>query len=72
MNLDKKMIARASIVDSRMNLKLSQESLDRVYLDHQCGTFKIKNALVYQILSKMFMDMGAYIYVKQRKSMQYG
>ena len=62
--LDKEMIARAPIINSRTNLKLSQDSLNRVYLDEQCDTYKIDNALVYQILSKMFMDMDAYVYVK--------
>ena len=28
--------------------------------------------MVYQILSKVFTDMGAYVYVKQRKAMQDG
>ena len=66
------MITKAPIVDSRSDLKLNQETLDRTYLDHPCDTFKINNAMVYQILSKMFMDMDNYIYVKQRKSMQDG
>ena len=51
------MITRAPIINLRTNLKLSQESLDNIYLDHQCDTFKINNALVYKILLKMFMDM---------------
>ena len=34
LNLDAKMIARAPIVNSRLNLKLNQETLDRAYLDH--------------------------------------
>ena len=70
LNLDEKMISRAPIVDLKSNLKLSQEALDRIYLDCQCDTFKIENALVYQILSKVFMDMDAYVKVKQRKKMQ--
>ena len=45
LNLDEDMITRAPIVDAKTNLKLSQESLDRVYLDHQVGTFKIDNVL---------------------------
>ena len=59
LNLDVKMIARVPIIDSKMNLKLSQESLHRVYLDHQCGIFKIDNALMYKILLKLLMGMGA-------------
>ena len=69
LNLNKEVVARAPIVDSRLNLKLNQENLDKAYL-HQCDTFKINNALVYQILSKMFMNKDAYVYVKQRKGMQ--
>ena len=61
------MITRAPIIDSKMNLNLNQETLDRVYHDYQCGTFKIYNALVYHILLKVFTDMDAYVYVKQRK-----
>ena len=70
LRLDEEMITRSPIADSRMNLKLNQEALERVYLDYWCDTFKIDNALVYQILLKMFMDMDAYVYVKQRKEMQ--
>ena len=70
LNLDEEMIARAPIVYSRSNLKLNQETLDRAYLDHQCDTFKIDNALVFQILYKTFTDMDANIYAKQRKGMQ--
>ena len=66
-NLDKEIIARDPIINSRSSLKLSQDSLDRAYLDHQCDTFNIDNALVYQILSNIFMDMDAYVYVKQKK-----
>ena len=61
MSLDKEMIPRALIIDFEMNLKMSQDSLDRVYLDQQCNAFKIVNALVYHILSKIFMDMDAYV-----------
>ena len=34
--------------------------------------FKIENALVYQIFSKVFMDMDAYVHVKQMKNLQDG
>ena len=49
---------------------MSQEALDRAYLDYQCDTFKIDHAMAYQILSKMLLGMDKYVYVKQRKSMQ--
>ena len=51
----------------RLNLKLTQECLDTVYLSEQCDAFKI-NALAYWILSKIVMDTDAYVYVKQEKS----
>ena len=51
---------------------LNHDSLDRVYLGNKCDTFKIDNAMVYQILSKMFTDMDAFVYVKQRKALQDG
>ena len=54
-----------------MNLKFSQDLLDRVYLDHQCDAFKINNALVYQILWKMITNTDAYVYMKQRNRTQY-
>ena len=68
LNLDEKMIAIAPIVDKWSNFKLSQDCLERVYFDYQCDTFKIDNALVYQILLKICMDMDAYVCMKQRKS----
>ena len=67
-NLDKEMIARAPIVDAKSNLKMTQDSLDRAYVSWQCNTFKVVKALVYHILSKIFMDMDAYVYMRQRKS----
>ena len=70
MNLDEEMITRAPIVNSKTNLKLNQESLDRIYLNHQCCTFKTDNALVYQILLKVLMDTDNYVYIKQRKGLQ--
>ena len=72
LNLDEEMITRALIIGGRTNIKLSQDSLDRDYLDYQVDTLKIENAMVYQILLKIFTDMDAYIYAKQRKGMQYG
>ena len=70
LNLEEEMIARAPIFQLRMNLMVNQKSLNRVYLDYQCDIFKIDNALVYQIISKVFTDMDADVYVKQRKRMQ--
>ena len=58
------MVTSASIVNTKTNLKVNQESFDKIYLDHQVDTFKIDNAMVYQILSKAFTDTDAYIYVK--------
>ena len=49
---------------------MTQKTLDRAYLSYQVDTFKIDNALVYQIPSKMFTDMDAYVYMKQRKAME--
>ena len=70
LNLDEEMIARNPIFDLKSNLKLNQETLDTVYLKYQCDTSKIDNALVYQILSKVFTDMGAYVNMIQRKSIK--
>ena len=53
LNLEE-MITRAPIINSRMNVKLSQESLESVYHDHQCDTISCT-------------DMDAYVYRKQRK-----
>ena len=64
LNLDEKMITRAPIVDTRSNLKMSQETLDRVVLSYEVDTFKIDNALLHQIISKVFTYMDAYVYVK--------
>ena len=72
LNLDEDMIAKAPIVDKKSNFDLTQDVLNIAYLDHKSDTFKIDDALVYQTLSKIFMDTEAYVYLKQRKSMQYG
>ena len=56
LNLDKEMITRVPIVDGKLNFKLTQGALDRA-----CNTFKINNALMCQILSKIFMDMNTYL-----------
>ena len=57
-------------MDASSNLRLSQDSLERVYVDHQADTFNVDNAMVYQIFSKMFTDMDAFVYVKQRRGTQ--
>ena len=49
---------------------MTQETLDSAYLSYQVDTFKIYNALVYQILSNVFTDMDTYVYIKQKKGMQ--
>ena len=72
LNLDKEMIARVPIVNEQSNFKLTSDVLDRAYPDYQCDKFTVNNALVYQILSKVFTDMDAYVYMKQRKSTQDG
>ena len=55
-----------------MIAKLTQDSLDRAYFNHQCDTFKINNALVYQIISKIFVGTDAYVYGKQSNTTQDG
>ena len=49
---------------------MSQHTLDRACLSHQADAFKIENTMVYQILFKVFTNMGALVYVKQRRGMQ--
>ena len=53
LSLDKEVITGAPIVALKLNLKMNQEAMDRVYIDHQCDTFMIDNALVYKFLSKV-------------------
>ena len=72
LNIDDEMVNRAPIVDRKSILKLSWDSLDRVYLEYQCDIFKINNALVYQILLKMITDKDACFYVKHRKNTENG
>ena len=72
LKLVEEMIARAPIVDASLNLKMNQNSLDWVYADHQTDTFKVDNEMVYQIFSKMFTDMDALVYVKERSGMKDG
>ena len=49
---------------------MTQECLDSINLSKKGDTFKIDNALLYLILSKIFMDMDAYVHMKQRKNAQ--
>ena len=72
LNLDEEIITRAPIVNTSLTLRLSQDSLDRVYVDDQADTIKVDNAMVYQNFSKMFTDMDAFVYMKQRRGMQDG
>ena len=67
LNLDEEMIVRALIVDTRSNIRLNQNSLDRVYGDHQTETFKVDNMMVYQMFSKMFTDIDAFVYVNREE-----
>ena len=66
-NLDNNMIARAPIIDTKSDLKMTQDGLNKTYVSWQCDTIKVDNALVHQILSKIFMDMDAYVNLQQRK-----
>ena len=68
LNLDGEMLARPPIVGTKSSLKKTQDGIDRAYVDWQCDTFMIDNVLMHHILLKIFTDMDAYIYVKQRKS----
>ena len=51
------MIVRAPIVNSKSNLKMTQKTLDRAYISNEADTFKIDNALVYQILPKVLQTV---------------
>ena len=57
------MIARALTVVAKSNLKLTQKCMDRIYLRWKCDIFKIDNSLVCQILSTIFTNMEAYVYM---------
>ena len=46
---------------------MTQDGLDRAYVDWQCNTFKMDNTLVYHILSMIFIDTDVYVCLKQRK-----
>ena len=70
LDLDKDMINRAPIVNAKSNLRLGQDSMDRIYMDYQTDTFKVENAMVYQVFTKMFIDTDIFVYVKQRRGMQ--
>ena len=56
LNLDKEVIARVPIVNAKSNLKQTQECLDNAHVSWKCDIFKINNALVYHILSKIFIE----------------
>ena len=70
LNLNKEMIGRALIVNTRSNLRLNQDSLDKIYANRQTDTFKVENAMVYKMFSKMFTDINVFVYLKQRRGMQ--
>ena len=65
LNLAEQMIARAPIDETKSNPKQTHDYLNRAYVIWQCDVFKINNALVYYILSKVFMDTEAYVYMKK-------
>ena len=67
LNLDGEMIASAPIINAKSNLKMNQGTMDEAYFSYQVDTFKIDNAMVYQILSKVFTDKVTYLC-----EMQYG
>ena len=54
LNLDEQMIARAPLIDMKLNLKMIQEGLDRAYFSWQCSTFKVNNAFVNHILKDFY------------------
>ena len=55
----KEISIRAHIDDAKSNLMLTEECLYRAYLSKQNDTCKINNALVYQILLKIFRETDA-------------
>ena len=57
---------------SQHKVEQTQECQERVYVSWQYDTFKIDNAFVYHILSKVITDTDAYVYMEQKKSMQDG
>ena len=69
---DEEIISWVCIVNTKLNLKQTQDSQDRAYVIWHCDTFIKDNASVYHILSKFFKDKGIYVLVKQRKSRQDG
>ena len=71
LNLDEEMI-KSHHCWCKVKPQDESESLDRAYFSYQCDTFKINKALVYQFLSKVFMNTDRYVYMKQRKSIQDG
>ena len=67
-NLHKEMIARDLTDDAGSNLQRNKDWLNKKYLYYQCDSFKINNASVYNILSRVFTDLDVFVYKKQRKS----
>ena len=72
LNLDEEIIARASIVYIKSNLKMTQNSLDSMYDSCPCDIFKIDNTSVYHIFSKIFMDINMYVSLKHRNIIEDG
>ena len=70
MNIDGVMICKASIVDVKSNLKMTQDGIAKEYESWQCNNVKIDNALVNHILLKIFVYM--YVCLKLRNSTQDG
>ena len=71
-NLDKEMNARTLTFDAKSNLKMTWDWLEMKFVDSQWTTFKIKNALMYHILLKIFMNTDVYVYMKWMKIAHYG
>ena len=63
LNFDKKLISRTTNIDASSKLRLSQDTLDKAILN-QGDAFKIDDVMVYQMISKMFTDMDAFVYIK--------
>ena len=70
LNFDGEVITRAPIVNKILNSRHSEVSLDKFYYLYEVHIFKIDNALVSQILFKIFIEMDAFVYMKQRKDSQ--
>ena len=62
---------QCSIVDAKSSIKVTQDDTDRAFVSWHCDKFKTDNALMYHILSKIFIDRWIWIH-KERKSNQDG